>query len=69
MANLVKTDYGYDYKGVAITRTKSGQFTYGRVSDFVYRPLSMKLSEVIAEIDQHLENGATVERYRIKVGV
>jgi hypothetical protein len=68
MSNLVKTDYGYDYQGVAITRTKSGQFTYSKVSNFVYRPMPMKLSEVIAEIDEHLANGATVERYRVKVG-
>jgi hypothetical protein len=64
---LVKTEYGYDYRGVSITRTKSGGFTYGKVSRFNYTPTPMKLAEVIEEIDRHLENGATVERYRIKI--
>jgi hypothetical protein len=63
---LIKTDYGYDYRGVAITRTKSGEFTYGTISKIYYRPMPMKLAEVIAEIDTHLAKGATVERYRIK---
>ena len=62
---LIKTDYGYDYRGVAITRTKLGEFTYGTISKNYYRPMPMKLAEVIAEIDGHLDNGATIERYRI----
>ena len=66
MNKLVKTDYGYDYRGVAIIRTKSGEFVYNKVSRFYSRPLEMKLSEVVAEIDEHLNNGATVERFRIK---
>jgi len=66
--NIIKTDYGYDYRGVAITRTKTGEFTYGKISEFNYLPLPMKLAEVMAEIDAHLDNGGTVERYRIKVG-
>lgn len=65
---LTKTDYGYDYRGVAITRTKSGEFTYSKISKFYHRPLPMKLAEVIAEIDMHLDNGAIIERCRIKVG-
>jgi hypothetical protein len=65
-AQLIKTAYGYDYRGVAITRTKSGEFTYGKISQFNYRPASMKLAEVLVEIDEHLAKGATVERYRIK---
>lgn len=71
MSDLIKTDYGYDYRGVAITRTKSGEFIFRFVQDFTkefnYRgTLSMKLSEARAEIDKHLANGATVEGYRIK---
>jgi hypothetical protein len=65
-AHLIKTTYGYDYRGVAITRTKSGEFTYGQISQFHYRPMPMKLAEVLAEIDEHLTKGASVERYRIK---
>jgi hypothetical protein len=67
-AQLIKTAYGYDYRGVSITRTKKGEFTYDVLSKFYYRPLPMKLAEVIAEIDAHLDKGATIERYRIKVG-
>jgi hypothetical protein len=63
---LIKTDYGYDYRGVAITRTKSGEFTYGTIAKFNYRPMPMKLWEIVVEIDKHLANGATVERYRVK---
>ena len=67
---LIKTDYGYDYRGVSITRTSKGDFTYGKIfpnDDFV-RPVPMKLTECKAEIDNYLDNkGATVERYRIKV--
>ena len=66
MSKLIKTDYGYDYLGVAITRTKSGEFTYGTISEFNHRPLAMKLAEVCREIDSHLINGATIERMRIK---
>ena len=68
---LIKTNLGYDYRGVSITRTSAGEFTYGKIfpsNDFL-RPLPMKLSECKAEIDDYLDNkGATVERYRVKVG-
>ncbi len=67
-AQLIKTAYGYDYRGVSITRTKKCEFTYDQISKFYYRPMPMKLAEVVAEIDTHLDNGAVVERYRIKVG-
>jgi hypothetical protein len=66
--DLIKTNYGYDYRGIAITRTKTGEFTYGQISKFNYRPMPMKLAEVLAEINAHLDNGATIERYRIKIG-
>lgn len=67
MSDLVKTGYGYDYRGVAITRTSAGEFTFGIISKFNSRPLSMKLSEARSEIDKYLANGATIERYRIKI--
>ena len=66
---LVKTDYGYDYRGVSITRKKSGEFTFDKIWKFNSRPLPMKLRECVADIDNCLDNlGATVERYKIKVG-
>ena len=66
---LVKTDQGYDYRGVSITKCKDGGFTYGRIDKFNYRTASRLLKECVSEIDNYLdEQGATIERYRIKVG-
>ena len=65
---LTKTEYGYDYRGVAITRCKIG-FTYSRITKFNHRPYAITLKECMSEIDHHLDvAGASVERYRIKVG-
>jgi len=64
--SMTKTDYGYDYRGVAITRRKIG-FTYGRITEFNHRTYPKTLKECISEIDNYLDVlGATVERYRIK---
>lgn len=66
---LIKTDYGYDYRGVSITRGKDGGFTYGRVSKFNYTTATRLLKECVSEIDAYLDTkGATVERYKIKMG-
>lgn len=66
--SMTKTDYGYDYRGVAITR-RSGGFTYGRITEFNHRTYPKTLKECIGDIDNYLDFvGATVERYRIKVG-
>jgi hypothetical protein len=65
---LIKTEYGYDYRGVAITRRKRG-FTFGRISEFNYNSSVGSLKECCASIDNYLDNlGAKIERYRIKVG-
>jgi len=65
---LIKTDYGYDYRGVAISRRKNG-FSFCRIANFNYKSYSQTLTQCVADIDNYLDNlGATVERYRIKLG-
>ena len=65
---LIKTDYGYDYRGVAIIRHKNGEFSFNKITKFNSKPLPSTLADIQTQIDNLLNAGATVERYRIKVG-
>lgn len=62
---LEKTAYGYDYRGVSITKAKGGfTFSYiAKVGHGVTVPDTLK--RVTAKIDDLLSRGATVERFRI----
>ena len=66
---LVKTDQGYEYRGVAITKCKPVGFSYGFTNEFDWKTEIRMLHECVSEIDNYLdEQGATIERYKIKVG-
>ena len=66
-AQLIKTAYGYDYRGISITRrTDKSGFSY-RIQDanggrntFPYN-----LATVVNNIDQELANGAVAINYRM----
>jgi hypothetical protein len=66
-AQLIKTAYGYDYRGISITRRsdKSG-FSYryeganGGGNTFPYN-----LAMVVNEIDEELASGAVAINYRM----
>lgn len=66
-AELIKTAYGYDYRGISITRRsdKSG-FSY-RIQDEKGGRITFphNLTTVVNNIDQELENGAVAINYRM----
>lgn len=66
-AQLLKTAYGYDYRGISITRrTDKSGFSYlyqnakGGGSTFPYN-----LATVLDNIDQELASGAVAINYRM----
>lgn len=69
---LIKDDYGYVYRGVMIAKQKSGfSFTVTSSSYNVkganwFRPLPDSLKNVIASIDEYLNNGAVVKNRKIE---
>lgn len=69
---LTKTPYGYTYRGVAITKERSG-FSYGYRIENSFRPLNPishgrslpdSLKNTLAKIDTELLNNS-VENYKI----
>ena len=73
--DLIKTAQGYEYRGVAITRDKSG-FTFGFIYNNPSKPFNPTshgrsypdtLKTTIKNIDKELLNNS-VEHFRIKKG-
>lgn len=71
--DLIKTAQGYDYRGIAITRDKSG-FSYGLIyinPSSPFNPISHgrsypdTLKNTIKSIDKELLNNS-IEHFRIK---
>ncbi len=64
-ATLIKTPHGWIYRGVAITKEKSGGFTYGWNSKIRHgRSYPDTLKNTMKEIDELLLNNS-VEHCRI----